>query len=480
MLTLKCVRDRKLALCCRLDCRSQGASYLSHITDLDGSEGGIELSSRTTGSRELKGQQQSIGAASNSSAVVKFILFVAGLALLFWVIFACVRGGPARERLRLAKLSLPELQQETTTSATNELALCELSTRFEAQQKNKEAMDGYFKAVQLNVDDTEAWTGWARTTAIVIGPSQGLQVLDEHRKHASLTAVELRLKGTLLQKSGDLRGATATIAEACNSDPGNVVSWQLAGESSAAQLDYSAAEQAYRHATALKPDDWHLQVCLGDCCSNLVKRNEAIGCFKKAVSLASNEPIPHLLLGMELLRAATNPSDLTAAQQELITASASLPSTAVQPQSQLRVALAESYRRSGEPAKSIAWYRSAQEVSQLDPAIPYGLAAASRAVGDKAGAGAALKQHQALVQYDHSLRVLRDRITAQPRDQASRLKLAELYASRRLYSQAIGLYSDALKQDPNNQIAATRLSRLQAEAGNLPSPLPPPIVGGTR
>src|SRR5512143_327718 len=100
----------------------------------------------------------------------------------------------------------------------------------------------------------------------------------------------------------DLPGALRSLEEAVKAEPGNALAWARLAElqQSFGELDKSLASA--KKAESLRPDLSRTQTVLGFAYLTQVNTSEATKAFGKAIGLDQADPLPHLGLGLAMIR----------------------------------------------------------------------------------------------------------------------------------------------------------------------------------
>src|SRR5262250_650095 len=104
-------------------------------------------------------------------------LRIAVLVLLI-AVCACIKLAPLVNERRLQSASIDDLKLLESQSKNSERVLFYLGKSQERLGQIGEARDSYWRALQLDQDDSQAWYGLARTTESTLGPEQALRVLE--------------------------------------------------------------------------------------------------------------------------------------------------------------------------------------------------------------------------------------------------------------------------------------------------------------
>jgi tetratricopeptide (TPR) repeat protein len=366
----------------------------------------------------------------------------------------------------LQSATLAELKASLTAMPDNERALYYLGQKQEALGDMHAAMDAYWRALQVNQQDEAAWLGWARTTDAVLGPDKAKQVIQTCLQALPNSAPAYVELAKIEQRLGDHASARAAAERAAMLDRRSVEAWKIAGAEAAALKRHEDARRAFAAAAGLSAQDWRIQAGLGDALSHLGRRQEAIGAFRVATRLAPNEGVTHLLLGTELLLAASSDVDIESARTELLATDRLDPSLPPPARFQKALMIGDSYRRQRRYRQALPWYAKAEALSPFDPTVPYELVRVYRAIGDPAAAKRAEARHEALSRIDRDINVLALRVDLAPDDHVARLKLARLYSSVGQPDKAAIHYRRLMTSSPSAELARRELSAMLAQPGS--------------
>src|SRR5581483_12149165 len=262
--------------------------------------------------------------------------------------------------------------------------------------------------------------------------------------------------------------AVRRLEWAVRTAPDNAAYWHLLGRAyGALEVRNNAAEDAYRRAVALEPQNPLYRLDLADMLVINSKTMEAEEAYRRAVALAPHDPDALSRLGGFLLDQPPTPARRQEAERVL--------QEAVARDRDSDFAFYQLGRLRFESGDAKGAITPLSRAVALVPEIPetwYLLSRAYARAGDSLHAQAALRNFQQWRRLYMERTHTSELVKARPGDGGLRLKLARLYARNGENAKAISQYSYCLQLNPGNADARRELHALKARlkaSGHLPS-----------
>jgi len=178
--------------------------------------------------------------------------------------------------------------------------------------------------------------------------------VDRAKRRSTVSVTQLAIPEAARQKHQnsqrdlnrhDIKAAIAHLNEALKLAPKYAEAWNSLGVVYYQTKDYTQAEQCFRKATEIAPEDWTPAVNLGGVLLNLQRPQEALEYNRYAVKARPNDALANSQLGMTYFRL----GEMEKAEQYLATAERLDPSHFSHPQ----LLLAEIYARRGDKASTL-------------------------------------------------------------------------------------------------------------------------------
>lgn len=241
-----------------------------------------------------------------------------------------------------------------------------------------------------------------------------------------------------LAANGDPVAALRQVDEVLKTDPRSLEALDLRARIQLSQKNLAGAEETFKRLTTVAPDQPAAFIRLGQYYVTLKRFEPALAQFEQAAKLAPRSPEPVLLVINTLLAQGNAAAAAKRAEAALAGQPLSVP---------LLVALGELRMQTRQFTEAEKLFRDAIGVEPRVPVAYLNLARLSVAQGQRPAASQWLRQG----------------VGAMPENDGLRLALAELYLGGNEWDNAIKVYEEALKRNPENQIAANNLAALIAE-----------------
>ncbi len=200
-----------------------------------------------------------------------------------------------------------EWRQALQTAPQDSLTLSALALAYLKKQQYSEAIDYYGKALEFYPGNADAHL----YLGIAYMETHSLELAEpELRKAVSLFPLNFNARnvlGKLYLDEGRNAEAEEQFRRSVNIEP-NVMGYGRLGLIYWREGDAKLAEQEWREALRLAPDDPSISNNLGLVCTNQGRYTEAVSFFRKALELKPTDPNPHLNLGIAYEKMGQNAS----------------------------------------------------------------------------------------------------------------------------------------------------------------------------
>lgn len=394
----------------------------------------------------------------------KWIWLPGILLLLLAAIFLYRRMMPRRTEQTLEQASLLELQYEAQRDPHNPRVFYYSGVRAQQAGQPQRALNAFGQAATLAPQDEALWLTWARAAAATQGSQAAINILTTFLQGQPQSAESHLLLAQILSEMGDHTHSLAEAKLAAQQNPKREPAWRLAGQEALKSYDAYSAEEAFRHALALAPQDWENPQGLGDALFASSHYPDALKSYREAVRLAPSVGVTHLKLGQTLLRTANSATEIEAARESLRQALAHQETLTSDGLFLTYLCLGQSFATEQRWQESLS---SLTEAARYEPAdatiageVHFELARVYRGLHDAANAEREMRLHEERKRYAVQLKQLSNRIRTDPGDAPAYLSLARLYVAHGNRSNAIYLYRQALLKAPDLTAAQQELAAL--------------------
>lgn len=229
------------------------------------------------------------------------------LCLAFAAFFLWLRVRHAERDIATASLQTLESLSRKEPDAL--ALLCALGARQRQLGLIPAAHTTFERAASLDSMDEAAWIGWATTTNGPTAAHDTYAILTDFLKRRPDSAAAHLELGQWYRQARRPLEAYREAVRAIELDSRSAAAWKLRGGEAAALGKRPEAEQGFRQALSLQPDDWRIQLGLGAVLMQLNRVPEAIGCYRLAVGQAPRSALANRLLGQALQTKGTSPTE---------------------------------------------------------------------------------------------------------------------------------------------------------------------------
>lgn len=371
---------------------------------------------------------------------------------------------PQRAEQALKQSSFLELQYEAQCDPNNPRIFHYLGLTAQRAGQKALALDSFGQAATMAPNDESAWLTWARASAAIQGSQAALNILNTYLQVHPRSAESHLMLAQIFAELADHPRAYAEAKTATELNPRSDRAWRLAGTEALKKYDAYAAEDAFRQAVALAPNDWENQQGLGDALFASSRYPEALPYYREAVRLAPNVGVAHLKLGETRLRAAESAQEIAAARESLRQALTHQETLTSDGLFFTYLALGQSYNTEERWQDALSWLKQAVPHEPADATlsgeIHFELARAYRGLRDPANAQREMRLHEERKRYNVQLKELSNRIRTNPEDAQAYLSLARLYVKHGNDDNAAYLYRQALLRAPGLKTARQEYAAL--------------------
>lgn len=331
------------------------------------------------------------------------------LALLGAIALYRTVSSRARER-ELDESTMSALQAIVQKDPSDLQAQLALARRARREKNFDTALEAYNRVAAARPSDERLWIQFAQTATEAGRPRMAVEILETYRRADSTSARADAALALAYVDTGAPQSALPAANEALKLDSELVDAWiakgraaeALIGEAQA-QGSYSQAkdleqqaEEAYRKAVELAPNDWRGYAGLGSIAGMETRYGEAIAHLRKAVSLNPNDGTLNSRLGTALLIAGSSRGDRDEAIRWLERAAAQ--SAGLTPPARMSVylRLGQAYQEDGRWREALPWLKQACGLDPQRADVHYRLSQVYQSLGERESAEQERRIHESL------------------------------------------------------------------------------------
>jgi tetratricopeptide (TPR) repeat protein len=341
-------------------------------------------------------------------------------------------------------MSLDQIRQLSASQPSNERARYYLGVRLRDAGQLAQARDAFQQAAQANPDDEQAWLSWASAAQSLGSDREAFAALSRFEATHPNSANAHKALSRFYASHWVFDTAYDEAATAAKLAPRDVDAWVLLGGRAMDMSLEPKAEEAFRQAVKLNPNDWQNLLSLAFVLQTEKRYDDALVYYRQANELAPNEPGTMLALGGMLLKTAQTPEGQQEALSLLKRAVSMNPSSP--PGCRM---LGQAYLQAGNYQEARQYLTRAEGLSPGDPTVHFDLQQVYSRLGDTASAAKEAKEHSEIVSFLLARERLHDQAHLTPNDLAVGLKYARLCAAHGDYLDAVLEYRQLMAIHPD-------------------------------